>query len=411
MRSTISTSYFLLHFGTFIPMHTLSDLFQSYPSYHIAGIEKRWLRPQDLIPLLDQVTHTEAWQKIPVGTSAEGRQIHAYQWGNGPTKHLLWSQMHGDESTATRALVDVMHFLSVSDSFNPLRNKLQKSLTLVFVPMLNPDGSERFTRRNAQGLDPNRDARDLQTPELKALVSFARSFEPKWAWNLHDQRNFYSCGKAFIPANMSFLAPAEKQGLTSANRLEAMQLLALVMNHLEQTHNCHVGRYTEEYYPLAVGEFFQEMGISTLLVESGHAPYSPSREWQRQLNFESILLGFESSISLHHKSLDVQNYYAFPELGKKFLDCIVRRIELPLGGYADLGLMYKLVPQADGSLLQEWVVEELGDLRNLQGFEEWNHGPYSVNSTSLPGIGEVANLTLISKNGDKQHIETKPWIH
>ena len=39
------------------------------------------------------------------------------------------------------------------------------SLTLYVVPMLNPDGAERFQRRNAQSIDINRDALRLQTPE------------------------------------------------------------------------------------------------------------------------------------------------------------------------------------------------------------------------------------------------------
>ena len=45
-----------------------------------------------------------------VGTSAEGREIRQLTFGSGPTTVLLWSQMHGNESTASMALVDIVRF-------------------------------------------------------------------------------------------------------------------------------------------------------------------------------------------------------------------------------------------------------------------------------------------------------------
>ena len=38
--------------------------------------------------------------------------------------------------------------------------RILSALTLYVVPMLNPDGAERYQRRNAQNIDLNRDALD-----------------------------------------------------------------------------------------------------------------------------------------------------------------------------------------------------------------------------------------------------------
>jgi len=99
-----------------------------------------------------------------IGKSVEGRSINHLWFGRGPYHVLLWSQMHGDEPTATAALFDVFEqFRRHRDE--PAFALILDSLTIHAVPMLNPDGAERFQRRNAQGIDINRDALRLQTPE------------------------------------------------------------------------------------------------------------------------------------------------------------------------------------------------------------------------------------------------------
>ena len=49
-----------------------------------------------------------------VGISYAQRPIHQYQWGEGPTRVLLWSQMHGNEATTTRALLQFFDYLNTS---------------------------------------------------------------------------------------------------------------------------------------------------------------------------------------------------------------------------------------------------------------------------------------------------------
>ena len=47
-----------------------------------------------------------------IGQSVEGRSINHVWFGDGPMHVLLWSQMHGDEPTATSALLDILHMIA-----------------------------------------------------------------------------------------------------------------------------------------------------------------------------------------------------------------------------------------------------------------------------------------------------------
>ena len=113
-----------------------------------------------------------------IGESLEGRSISDVRIGSGSTVVLLWSQMHGDEPTATAALFDLFEYLRRHRD-EPMVRRILAQLTLHVVPMLNPDGAERFQRRNAQSIDINRDALRLQTPEGRVLKDAARPAEPE----------------------------------------------------------------------------------------------------------------------------------------------------------------------------------------------------------------------------------------
>src|SRR4029453_17533994 len=142
-----------------------------------------------------------------VGVSAEGRSINMLTTGTGPFRVLLWSQMHGDEPTATAALFDVFDYLQRHRG-DPVVQRILSSLTLYIVPMLNPDGAERFQRRNAQGIDINRDALSLQTPEGQLLKSLRDRFNPRVGFNLHNQGWNTSIGDPPKPASISLLSVA-----------------------------------------------------------------------------------------------------------------------------------------------------------------------------------------------------------
>ena len=70
------------------------------------------------------------------------------RWGNGDTRVLLWSQMHGDENTASMALADPFRFLGEHPR-HPLVERLRIGTRLHVIPILNPDGAARFQSRRA----------------------------------------------------------------------------------------------------------------------------------------------------------------------------------------------------------------------------------------------------------------------
>ena len=143
------------------------QLYDKYDLYREPTIKGRRFKHADIVPLLQKLQAPFRTQKA--GKSMEGRDIYQVQIGNGPVQVLLWSQMHGDEASATMAIMDLFNFMTRDDQFNPLRERLMKELTLTFIPLLNPDGAERFKRRNAIDIDLNRDAARLQTPEAQLL--------------------------------------------------------------------------------------------------------------------------------------------------------------------------------------------------------------------------------------------------
>ena len=137
--------------------------------------------------------------------------------GTGPFRVLLWSQMHGDEPTATAALFDVFEYFQRHRERSGVQ-RILSSLTLYVVPMLNPDGAERFQRRNAQGIDINRDALSLQTPEGQLLKSVRDRFNPRIGFNLHNQSWDTSVGDPPKPASISLLSVAVRQAADRERR-------------------------------------------------------------------------------------------------------------------------------------------------------------------------------------------------
>ena len=142
------------------------NLFDSYEQFQEKAITKRRFGHATLVNLLEKLKSNPLFDVQIAEKSTEGRAIYQVKVGNGPTKVLLWSQMHGNEATATMALMDIFNFLGKdTPAYSDFKRTLLEKCTFYFVPMLNPDGAEAWSRYTALGIDMNRDALALQTPE------------------------------------------------------------------------------------------------------------------------------------------------------------------------------------------------------------------------------------------------------
>ena len=284
------------------------------------SLHGKWITFKDIENLFSK--YEVAFSVSQIGTSEENRPIMQLKIGSGSKKILLWSQMHGNESTGTRALFDL--FNCFSKSSDVIFSKILEECTLVFIPMLNPDGSQAYTRVNANQVDLNRDAVNRVAKESKLLRQVLENFNPQFCFNLHDQRTIFNVEGTKNPATISFLAPSEEitRALTKG-RIQTMDVIVSMNMMLQNTIPNYVGRYTDEFYPTATGDNFQKLGFNTILIESGHYPNDYSREETRKYTFFSILQGIYH-IANSSSFNNYEAYFDIPNNDTVFYDVIHR---------------------------------------------------------------------------------------
>jgi hypothetical protein len=247
-----------------------------------------------------------------VGRSVEGRALHALRIGRGGFGVLLWSQMHGDEPSATPALFDVLDYL-LRQPADPVSALVLDNLTLHVVPMLNPDGAQRFERRNAQGLDVNRDALRLQSPEGRALKALRDRVEPRIGFNLHNQNWRTSVGRPPHPASVSLLSVAydEARSENEGRRL-TKRVAAVIRDALEPMAAGRIGRYDDEFEARAFGDNLTKWGTPIVLIESGPWPGADADLVLTKLNFVALMTSLEALASGRVHDIDPARYERLP---------------------------------------------------------------------------------------------------
>ena len=170
-----------------------TSLYETYENFKEKSLNKRRIKHQEIQPLIHKYRNNPKFEVHTVGKSIEGRDLSLISIGSGKTNVFLWSQMHGDEPTATQAIFDIFNFLD-SNEFKAEKIAILSKLKLHFLPMLNPDGAEVYQRRNSLGIDINRDALRLQSPEGRTLKKVRDSLAANFGFNLHDQSTYYKRG-------------------------------------------------------------------------------------------------------------------------------------------------------------------------------------------------------------------------
>lgn len=204
-----------------------------------------------------------------VGRSLAGREIYQLEFGRGPLKVFMWSQMHGDEPTATSSLVDLFAHLRRNRGLAWVKS-VEEKITLRAVPMLNPDGAELYQRRNLQAIDVNRDARALSTPEGRLLKRLRDEWRPDIGFNLHNQNPRTAVGDTGKQATISLLAVvSDATGANTLGRVRNKKLCAVMVEALAPFIYGHIGRYDDSFNPRAFGDNISQWGTPVILIETG----------------------------------------------------------------------------------------------------------------------------------------------
>ncbi|MGO1817608.1 MAG: M14 family zinc carboxypeptidase [Sphingobacterium sp.] len=312
-----------------------------------------------------------------IGQSVQGRSIYELEFGQGDKKVMLWSQMHGDEPTATMALFDLFNFLEGDDpEFDSVRNLLQENLNIHFIPMLNPDGAERFLRRNAQSIDLNRDARATQTVEGALLKSRAMEVKPAYGFNLHDQNIYYNVPGTKNPVTISLLAPAfNPEREINVVREGAMQIIGGMNRILQSYIPDGVAKYDDTYTPRGFGDNFQTWGASTVLIESGGLKGDPEKQQIRRLNFVIILNALMEIAQNSYTQYDRSDYEEIPfNSGGVLHDVVIHGLEF---GSDSIPLKSDVaIRRGEYTVGRDYYIrgriEDIGDLPESHGYDDLN---------------------------------------
>ncbi|WP_299390898.1 M14 family zinc carboxypeptidase [uncultured Gelidibacter sp.] len=347
----------------------IARLSHPYKHYYESSLFGRYINLDHIQPLLKK--HSRTFETAILGKSVLGEDIYFIKIGTGRTKILMWSQMHGNESTTTKAIFDLLNVLS-EQQHEAVRNLL-KNITIGIIPMLNPDGSRAYTRLNANQVDLNRDAQDLTQPESRVLRSCFDSFIPDFCFNLHGQRTIFSAGTTNKSATVSFLSPAQDAACAVTDtRRKAMDVIVAMNKMLQEYIPGQIGTYDDAFNINCVGDTFQTLNVPTVLFEAGHFANDYAREKVRGLIFKSIWtallkIGFEDVQGIHES-----DYFQIPGNEKLFFDIIVRNAKLKTeNGYEilDFAVQYEeKLKQNEVEFIPK--IEKISDLSHFYGHKE-----------------------------------------
>ena len=349
------------------------DLARIWDAEHVSSPVSPLVEHGEVVRRLDDLARTapDLFQVEKAGESIEGRSIYHVRAGSGPFGVLLWSLMHGDEPTATSALFDLFEYLRRHRQ-EPHVRRMLSALTLHAVPMLNPDGAQRFQRRNAQSIDVNRDALRLQTPEGKILKALRDRLAPRIGFNLHNQNWRTSVGDPPKPASISLLSVAYDEARTeSPGRVLTKKVCAVIRDALEPLAPGQIGRYDDEFEVRAFGDNLTLWGTPVVLIETGPWPAEAPDPPLVRLNFVALVTALDALASGRVEQADPRRYESLPLNESRIFHTVIRNATVINGAgippfTADIGIVAsRRVREVDGrrEVQLAMSIDDMGDLR------------------------------------------------
>jgi hypothetical protein len=376
------------------------DLAEIWDKQHISTIAPSNVRHADVQKYLQQLK-TLGLKVEEVGKSYGGREIYQVEWGKGTTKVFMWSQMHGDEPTATSALMDMLSFLQKNRNVGWVK-EMENALTIRAVPMLNPDGAELYQRRNLQSIDINRDARALETPEGRLLKKLRDEWSPDIGFNLHNQNSLTAAGNTKNQATISLLAVSgDPQGKSNEGHQRSRRICSLMITALENFIKGHVARYDDTYNPRAFGDMISAWGTPVILIETG-ALHGRDEMFLIKLNFIANLTALKSVADKSEQKASPALYDNLPFNNSGSIYNVVFR-------HANVVNFSKTVEPFTGDVAVNFErrragetvrgsVQEVGDLSVFGGLDEYDAKDFNVVvKDGLLRIGSPGELFFYKK--------------
>ena len=283
--------------------------------------KKRYFPPELLEKELTKLD--KSIQKYEIGRSVKGLPIIELKIGNGKNNIFMWSQMHGNETSTTRAILKLIPWLLLKS-----QTEFLKTFSFYIIPQLNPDGAKLYTRYNANNIDLNRDAMTLSEPESVVLNNAINRISPYLALNLHGQRTIYGTGNTGKPATLSFLAPsADQNSSITPAREKAMKIIIDIKNGLSKELPDGIARYNDVYNPNCVGDLFTSSGIPTILFEAGHYPDDYDRTIVTNYIFKAFKILLKS-LTKKSNNNSTDEYFKIPENIENFTDLLISNVDI-----------------------------------------------------------------------------------
>ena len=382
-----------------------SCFLSKYNTFKATALKNRYITNTHIEPLLHSLSNH--FSQTILGTSEGGLPIYAVQVGSGSKRILIWSQMHGNESTTTKAIFDLFNYFELSKS-----KEFLAACTLFIIPILNPDGAKAYTRLNNNQIDLNRDAKELTQSESKILRSIFESFKPHFCFNMHGQRTIFSAGNTPNSAVLSFLSPSEnKQRSITITRQKSMEIIQVMNKTLQPYLTNQIGRYDDGFNDNCVGDYFQSHGTPTVLFEAGHFPKDYNREVSRKYMALALISAINYIANNTISVTDYKPYFDIPKNDKRFYDIIVRNALIDASKptcFYDIAIQYTEV-LISGEVTFNPKIVFLGDLNNKFGHKEINadfkmvsHPEFEIlsiaNEIDFIMIDNVKNSLFINNN-------------
>ncbi len=366
------------------------DYIELHKQYKENSLFGRYLTLIDIEPILAYLT-VEV-----IGKSVLNKPIYKLLLGNGKTKIFIWSQMHGNESTTTKALFDFINFIK-SNEIEAV--KILSNFTFCILPMVNPDGATLYTRENANNVDLNRDSQSLLQPESLVLSQTFEEFKPDYCYNLHDQRTIFGAGNKGDVATVSFLAPAFNENRDINNvRTKAMNVIVAMNNELQKHIPNQVGRFDDSFNINCIGDKFTSLNVPTILFEAGHYHEDYYREYTRKMIFIALISSLRNNYENDVVNNKNEEYLKIPQNNIVFYDFIYKNVKI---NYDNKELITNFAAQykeelIDGKIQFNAYIVEIGDLKGKFGHYHYNAHKmkYYNESDTCPRINQKATFSI-----------------